>query len=154
CISYNDEAGRFEFQVIENYAEGQTPKVYYANRTQCISCHLSRTPIFTDIDWLETDDNFLISTGTILANYGGDQAEVKRRKVELEQAFGDRFRLIGLHRGAGLKKEIDLERARAGRIDRSVQRASQITEFQRKWIYLCGEDEAGNSCRAQLFLMA
>ena len=35
-ISYNEMAGRFEFQVVENYSESGVPKVYYANRPTCL----------------------------------------------------------------------------------------------------------------------
>ena len=45
-ISYNEQAGRFEFQVVSDYREGGEPKVEYAKRALCMSCHQSGGPIF------------------------------------------------------------------------------------------------------------
>jgi hypothetical protein len=46
-ISYNEAAGRFEFQVVKDYRAGGIPKVFYANRTICTSCHQNAAPIFS-----------------------------------------------------------------------------------------------------------
>lgn len=54
-ISYNETAGRFEFQLVENYADGQIPRVRYANRTLCTSCHQNAAPIFARPLWRETN---------------------------------------------------------------------------------------------------
>ena len=56
-ISYNPVAGRFEFQEIIDYGEGLKPKVRYANRRLCLSCHQNAGPIFSKEPWLETDSN-------------------------------------------------------------------------------------------------
>src|ERR1700694_3939490 len=45
-ISYNDVAGRFEFQLVKNYGEGKTPQVYYARREVCTVCHQNHAPLF------------------------------------------------------------------------------------------------------------
>ena len=56
-ISYNDDAGRFEFQVVRDYAAGKTPQVYYARRSLCMACHQNAAPIFARPLWDETPAN-------------------------------------------------------------------------------------------------
>ena len=56
-ISYNPEYGRFEFQEIHGYGDGLQPKVRYAKRAVCLSCHQNAGPIFAKEPWLETDSN-------------------------------------------------------------------------------------------------
>lgn len=60
-ISYNPKAGRFEFQEISNYKLGGTPKVEYANRQICLSCHQNAGPIFSREPWSETEANLQIA---------------------------------------------------------------------------------------------
>ena len=45
-ISYNERAGRFEFQVVRDYRTGAQPKIFYASRTLCLACHQNNAPIF------------------------------------------------------------------------------------------------------------
>ncbi len=54
-ISYNETAGRFEFQIVKNYRAGGEPEVVYANRAVCIACHQNATPIFSRPLWSETN---------------------------------------------------------------------------------------------------
>jgi mono/diheme cytochrome c family protein len=56
-ISYNDAAGRFEFQVVRDYAPGKIPRVYYARRSLCLACHQNAAPIFARPLWDETPAN-------------------------------------------------------------------------------------------------
>lgn len=56
-ISYNEAAGRFEFQVVRDYREGGNPEVLYAERRICIACHQSHAPIFATALWDETNAN-------------------------------------------------------------------------------------------------
>jgi hypothetical protein len=56
-ISYNEAAGRFEFQVVRDYREGARPRVRYANRAMCLSCHQNAGPIFSRPPWDETNAN-------------------------------------------------------------------------------------------------
>jgi len=65
-ISYNDRAGRFEFQVVENYRAGQQARVRQANRRMCLSCHQNAAPIFSSRPWSET--NFNVAVAGQLAN--------------------------------------------------------------------------------------
>ena len=56
-ISYNEPAGRFEFQVVRDYRPGGNPKVLYANRAVCTVCHQNQGPIFARPLWDETNAN-------------------------------------------------------------------------------------------------
>jgi len=56
-ISYNDTAGRFEFQVVRDYATGKTPQVFYARRSLCLACHQNAAPMFARPLWDETPAN-------------------------------------------------------------------------------------------------
>ncbi len=60
-ISYNDAAGRFEFQVVEDYGAGLEPRPRQANRQMCMSCHQNAAPIFSRRPWSETSFNFEIA---------------------------------------------------------------------------------------------
>jgi len=56
-ISYNEAAGRFEFQVVRHYRAGATPQLYYASRALCTACHQNEAPIFSRPLWDETSAN-------------------------------------------------------------------------------------------------
>ena len=56
-ISYNEAAGRFEFQLVKDYRGNAQPKVFYANRAICISCHQNHAPIFSKAIWGESNAN-------------------------------------------------------------------------------------------------
>jgi mono/diheme cytochrome c family protein len=56
-ISYNDAAGRFEFQVVRDYARGKSPRLFYARRSLCQACHQNSAPIFARPLWDETPAN-------------------------------------------------------------------------------------------------
>ncbi len=66
-ISYNDTAGRFEFQVVENYDARRSPQVQQANRLMCLSCHQNAAPIFAMQPWSETSFNVKIANKLISA---------------------------------------------------------------------------------------
>jgi len=56
-ISWNEAAGRFEFQIVRGYRAGGTPEVLYARRAVCASCHQNLAPIFSRQTWDETNAN-------------------------------------------------------------------------------------------------
>ena len=56
-ISYNEAAGRFEFQLVKDYRAGAQPKVFYANRAICTACHQNHAPIFSKAIWGESNAN-------------------------------------------------------------------------------------------------
>ena len=60
-ISYNEVAGRFEFQMVKDYRPGGQPKVFYANRAICVSCHQNHAPIFSEALWSESNANSTVA---------------------------------------------------------------------------------------------
>ncbi|HSS64650.1 MAG TPA: hypothetical protein VLS27_09460, partial [Gammaproteobacteria bacterium] len=56
-ISYNEAAGRFEFQVVRDYAADRVLEARYARRALCTSCHQNQAPMFPDAGWDETTAN-------------------------------------------------------------------------------------------------
>jgi len=67
-ISYNDSAGRFEFQVVDAYNTRRQPRVRQANRLMCLSCHQNAAPIFALRPWRETNFNVEVATRLRAAN--------------------------------------------------------------------------------------
>ncbi len=60
-ISYNESAGRFEFQLVKDYRADGARQVLYANRALCTTCHQSAGPIFSRPLWDESNANPLIA---------------------------------------------------------------------------------------------
>lgn len=56
-LSYNEQAGRFEFQLVQNYREGGDAQRVHAARATCVRCHQNRAPIFPRQLWDETNAN-------------------------------------------------------------------------------------------------
>lgn len=54
-ISFNPKMGRYEFQVVKDYGPGKKPKVYYAPRSLCVSCHHGQAALFPSAPWSETN---------------------------------------------------------------------------------------------------
>jgi mono/diheme cytochrome c family protein len=126
-ISYNETAGRFEFQIVKDYAPGKTPRVVYANRSLCVSCHQNGAPIFSDAPWSETDANT-------------DLAERLRRE-------GARFH--GVEPGRGNRATDN-----AFAISSAVERANFFPAYQEIWRRGCGTGPASNRCRAAILTLA
>lgn len=121
-ISYNETLGRFEFQIVKDYVAGKTPKVVYARRTVCLSCHQNHSAIFSRQVWLETNANPRIAS-----------------QLEREQpAF----------HGVAARGNSDIANA----IDDASDRSNQLALVQRLWIEGCGTGEAGMECRRSALL--
>ena len=119
-ISYNEDAGRFEFQLVKDYRAGGKPRVIYANRTLCFACHQNGSPIFSRALWDETNANPQVAA--------------------LLLASGRRFYGIAPERGIDIPYAIDnaterancfaltqhLGREGCGATDRAAQRLSLI----------------------------
>ena len=56
-LSYNEDAGRFEFQEIVGYTGDRPRAVRQAERRVCLACHQGHAPIFTRPLWSETNAN-------------------------------------------------------------------------------------------------
>ncbi|MGB4062803.1 MAG: hypothetical protein WBK19_03140 [Azonexus sp.] len=124
-ISYNDAAGRFEFQLVKDYRAGGQPQVFYANRRLCFACHQNGSPIFSRALWDETNANPQVAA--------------------LLAASGRRFYGIPVDRG------VDIPYA----IDNATERANGFALSQTLWREGCGDNDiAARRCRAGLFTAA
>ena len=124
-ISYNEAAGRFEFQLVKDYRAGGTPQVVYANRSLCFACHQNGAPIFSRALWDETNAN--------------------PQAAALLAASGRHF--YGIPAGRG----VDVPYA----IDNATERANGFALTQRLWREGCGgNDLPARRCRAGLFTAA
>ncbi|MBI2277391.1 MAG: hypothetical protein HYU74_08580 [Dechloromonas sp.] len=124
-ISYNEAAGRFEFQLVKDYRAGGRAQVVYANRSLCFACHQNGAPIFPRALWDETNAN--PQTAARLA------------------ASGQHFYGIPVGRG------VDIPYA----IDNASERANGFALSQLLWREGCGDDDpAARRCRAGLFIAA
>jgi hypothetical protein len=56
-LSYNEGAGRFEFQEIVGYTSDRYRQIRQADRRVCVACHQGHAPIFTRPLWSETNAN-------------------------------------------------------------------------------------------------
>jgi hypothetical protein len=124
-ISYNDAAGRFEFQLVKDYRPGATPRIVYAQRQVCAACHQNLAPIFSRQVWNETNANPRIA------------AALERVRSEFH--------------GVPVRRGVDLPNA----IDAATDRANTLGVWQLLWREGCGgNDAAGTSCRAGALLAA
>ena len=125
-ISYNETAGRFEFQLVRDYRPGGAARVVYANRAVCTACHQGGGPIFSRQLWDETNANREV--GRLLA------AE-KRDFYGLPASQGE-----------------DIPYA----IDNATDRANRLAVYQLLWREGCGsgESERAIRCRAAAFTAA
>lgn len=125
-ISYNEAAGRFEFQLVRNYRAGATPDVGYASRTLCLACHHNAAPIFSRQSWDETSASAPVAArlaATGLPYYGLDW----RHGVDVPDA-----------------------------IDSATARANLLGTAQRLWREGCAAPrrEAAVNCRAEALRQA
>tara|TARA_R110001592_G_scaffold336019_1_gene621109 strand:- start:5673 stop:7388 length:1716 start_codon:yes stop_codon:yes gene_type:complete len=124
-ISYNEAAGRFEFQLIQDYCEGCIPKIVYAKRAICLSCHQGATPIFSQRPWQETNGQLAIAHAIKQARQGDSH-----------------------YWGAPIQQTL----ATSERYDELTDIGNFFVASQRVWLDGCGE--AGNACRRQLLSLA
>lgn len=124
-ISYNEAAGRFEFQVVEDYGPGLTPRVVAAERAICVACHQGHGPIFPSALWSETNANPQV--------------------VERLAPLGSRFN------GAAVQGGVDQAEA----IDASTDRAARLAFANAIWATGCGGEAPGAAqCRGELLFGA
>ncbi len=124
-ISYNEAAGRFEFQLVKDYRAGGKPQVVYANRALCFACHQNGAPIFSRALWDETNANPQVAAQL--------------------SAGGRRFHGIPPERGVDIPYAIDV----------AIKRANGFALTQRLWREGCGGSELpALHCRAGLFTAA
>lgn len=120
-ISYNEAAGRFEFQLVKDYFPGTEPKVFYASREVCVSCHQNGSPIFSRPLWSETNSN--------------------PRVAERLRAARDDFYNIPVAVGVDVPNTID----------DATDRANLFSVQQILWQRICGDDDPeARRCRIGL----
>tara|TARA_R110001599_G_scaffold214351_2_gene412442 strand:+ start:261 stop:1976 length:1716 start_codon:yes stop_codon:yes gene_type:complete len=124
-ISYNEAAGRFEYQLVQDYCEGCIPKIVYAKRAICLTCHQGGTPIFSQRPWNETNGQLAIA-----------QTIKEARNNESH------------YWGAPIQQPL----ATPERFDELTDIGNFFLASQRVWLDGCGKD--GNECRRQLFSLA
>ena len=125
-ISYNEAAGRFEFQVVEDYGPGREPHVQHGERFVCVACHQAHGPIFPTAVWNETNAD----------------PRVAARLAPLGKSF----------HGVPTRGGVDP----ADAVDRSTDRATRIAFANALWAEGCGQPyQAGATrCRGDLLLAA
>lgn len=123
-ISYNEAAGRFEFQEITEYGAGQTPRVEYAVRGICVTCHQAHAPIFSRPLWSESNGN----------------PEIAGRLAGL----GAQYHGAPVRQGVDALDDIDL----------STDRANRLAVINRVWDEGCGDGGEGIGCRAAVLSAA
>ena len=111
-ISYNEAAGRFEFQVVKDYRAGGEARVFHARRIVCLSCHHDAAPIFSRPGWDETNANLRVA------------AQLRRVSSQFH--------------GVPAARSIDEPNA----IDNAVARASRLDLTQRIWRDGCAQSDA------------
>lgn len=128
-ISYNDEAGRFEYQIVKDYSKN--PKVFYVNRGKCLSCHQGQAPIFSVPGWNDTNAGVLGRLLLIKAGIKDHNSESAKLKLK-EKLFGK----ISSHDAVG-------------NFDALVRESNAITRDERVWALGCGKI---NKCRLSLLM--
>ncbi|HXG29556.1 MAG TPA: hypothetical protein VNJ47_12000 [Nevskiales bacterium] len=129
-ISYNEAAGRFEFQLVKDYREGGSPRLVYAKRAICTTCHAGATPIFPVRPWEETSGQPAIS-----------QAILEARGARAGNAY----------HGVPIVNPLSAPET----IDELTEVGNVIPTVQRVWIDGCGGDPAqGPACRRQMLKLA
>lgn len=111
-ISYNEAAGRFEFQVVQDYRQGGAARVLHSRRVVCLSCHHGGAPIFSRPGWDETNANPRVA------------AQLRRGG--------------GAFHGVPAARSIDEPNA----IDNAVARAARLELTQRLWRDGCATEDA------------
>jgi hypothetical protein len=126
-ISFNDEMGRFEFQIIENFGTSKA-KVYYAKRSECISCHKNEGPIFSTTNW-----------GDIFSNISGGILQY-REKLKMKDSLD-----ILKYFYPGLEASLDSEQ-----IDQTFLYSNKLLASQIIWNDGCVQTGYPVECRRQL----
>ncbi|MGH8441371.1 MAG: hypothetical protein ACRETF_00520 [Nevskiaceae bacterium] len=125
-ISYNEAAGRYEFQLVQDYREGGVPRIVYARRAICTTCHQGAAPIFPQRPWNETNGQ------------PGIGQRIKAARGE------DSYR--------GVPASVAL--AVPERFDELTDVANFVPVTQHIWLDGCGEGAAGRACRRELLRLA
>lgn len=149
-ISYNDEAGRYEYQIVRDYESGKTSHVTYTSRQLCLSCHQNQTPIFAQAPWSESNANPSMQEGLarVLSNHFGttiscqDQPDAPfcYRDLSTGRAF--------FYLGAPIAVDQEVSYA----LDQSVRAGNYLPAYHKMWQRLCPDLECRRDLLRQIFL--
>jgi len=139
-ISYNEAANRFEFQVVRDYGAGLEPRVRYARRALCMSCHQNAGPIFADAGWDETTANAEVARRLqrLAGEFHGVPVSTLDRTVAAIDTATDEANLLPVYRrlwseGCASRRPAEAARCRAGALLAMVQyRLSGAAGFDRE----------------------
>ena len=125
-ISYNEGAGRFDFEIVDDYRAGATARLRAGNRGLCLACHQNAAPIFSRQSWDETSANPAIA--------------------RLLVASGSDFYGLPWRHGVDV----------ANAIDDATDRANRLPLAQAVWQHGCAsaDPSAAVHCRARLLSRA
>lgn len=149
-ISYNDEAGRFEYQVVRDYDGKQSPQVLYASRQLCLSCHQNQTPIFSRAPWSESNANPAMQEGLtrVLRQTFGDGSNCEQ---DPHAIFCHRDLPLGRsYYYSGAPVAVDQEVPYA--IDQTVRQVNYFPAYHKMWQRLCADLECRRDLLKQIFI--
>jgi hypothetical protein len=130
-LSYNEAAGRYEFQLVQDYSETGARKLVYAKRQVCTTCHQGGAPIFSQRPWAETNASEKTAEAIALA----------RKAAGLNPDS---------YLGFPVKVGLDVPE----RLDELTDIGNFFAATQKLWLDACGEGEAGGRCRRQMLKLA
>lgn len=123
-LSYNEAAGRFEFQEITGYTSAGAAEVTYSERAVCATCHQGATPIFATALWSETNGS----------------ENVANSMADLGESF----------HGVSIRQGVD----GPDFFDQSTDRANLLPVAARLWQEGCQGADDPVECRGALLLAA
>ena len=126
-ISYNEMAGRFEFQLVKDYGPDLNPKIVYTKRAICMTCHQSGAPIFPVRPWEETNANPAVAE--LIKGHHPDSSEY-------------------------FAAELQVPLANPEAVDDMADKGNAIITTQKIWLDGCGEGDRGNACRRGMLKLA
>lgn len=126
-ISYNEAAGRYEFQLVQDYSETGERRIVYARRAVCLTCHQAAAPIFPQRPWNETNGQ-PEPAAAIVAARASDAPYL----------------------GAPIRQPL----AAPERYDELTDVANFLPVVQRAWLDGCGVGDQGGQCRRQMLKLA
>jgi hypothetical protein len=124
-VSYNEAAGRFEFQLVQNYCQDCGTRIVYARRAICSTCHQGGTPIFSQRPWNETNGQPATANAVALAR--GNREPYQSVPIQQPLSQSERF-------------------------DQLTDVGNFFYATQRLWLDGCGEK--GNECRKKMLSLA
>ncbi len=126
-ISYNEAAGRFEFQLVQDYRAKGARKLVYAKRAICTTCHQGGPPIFSVRPWNETSG----------------QPETAAKIAATRKAAGeDPAQYLGFATSSALSVP--------ERFQELADVGGFISATQKLWIDTCSDGSSGVACRRQM----